>query len=316
MAQRETNSGMAGAKAPSVKLKPISKGAIFVFNSIQQGMYGNMMDQTRKVRQKFFSDTASKTFEYLVAFGPFDNILRIEHDNFCVVNEFSSLQGVSSQQIQIAYPIHRMGARIGAEASIAHFGIITQLKIQNYLMLGNGPEIEEAVASLLVDRLKKYREMEVELFATLGWDEFIIVLKNYRGFNSLFVPIVETVRGLTLADLQEYVDIKVKPERKSNNKLDLSQKHIFLSSYSTPYYSKSISDHLENFFERHIKERRKADLSISEEDIEKALRGLSGKREFGGDIVSVSTRLSIKPGHLGAVNSIINRIFGTGPQAS
>ncbi|MCX6583644.1 MAG: hypothetical protein NT166_26005 [Candidatus Aminicenantes bacterium] len=306
----------------SIKLRPIAGGTIFVFNSEQYGMFKTVSDRINKLKEDQEKNFIPMKVESLVAFGPFDRVIRLDVDDFCLVNTISSLPGISSQQIQCAYSVWSSHQEDANEKYFKPFCIITQLKIHNHLILRSGPEIEEAIAGLLSECLKEYvsEDVKIELMATLGWEEYFIFIRNYNGYLSLFRPIIEKIRGLTLYDLKYSLESKNRIFNFGNfEKIELNRKHIFLTTYSTPCYSLELSHSLEENFVRMLEEKGPQSLLSCDEVMKCStlfnnVKLPSGKvlpEYFGNEKVSASLRLSIKPGHLKEVRKIISEVLGT-----
>ncbi len=130
-----------------IRLQPVSGGTIFIFNTTQQGMFQTVVEQINNLTSALEKDKIPGEPEFFIVFGPFDNVIRFEVDDFCLVNKISSLAGISSQQIQCAYKIWdstQLTNNPGKEEYRKPLCCLTQLKIQNHLMLGCGLELEEA----------------------------------------------------------------------------------------------------------------------------------------------------------------------------
>lgn len=294
----------------AIRMKPISKGSIFVFNCIQQGLYNEFENQIRGIQKDLRKYDDDALVDRFISFGPFDKLIRVDRiSDFSVVNKFSSLAGVSSQQIQCAYKIWEKVVKGRDFKKEPHFGIITQLKIQNHLILGNGPHAEEFIAELLINKLTGIGDhIEIELLATLGWDEFIIILKNFEGYRSLFEPIVSIIRQLKLSDLEELAK-NLKGAEVNYDNIDPEKKHLFMATYSTPYYSQVIGDKLEDLFTQHLSGNKEKFVQYKSVNLQELKNKLNLRENFGDEEIHVSTRLSIKPGHLKQVNGIIQHVF-------
>lgn len=306
-----------------IRLSPISGGTIIVFNTVQQGRYEKILKQINELEGDLKEKNIPVMIEQFTVFGPFDNVIRFDIDDFCWVNQISSMSGVSSQQIQCAYPIWRSNKLDRSDNNYwKPFCCITQLKVQNHLMLGHGPEIEESIAGLLAECIEEYleeeseiaRDIEVELMGTLGWDEFFIFMRNSRGYASMFKPIVKKIRRLTLKDLERHLECNFC--LKLPGDIKAGEKHLFLSTYSTPGYSLELSRLIEDRFEEMMKEKRKhGHLFISGKDLtpddlfKDKYPNPDLLKIFGSDSISVSTRLSIKPGHWPKVSQITRRVL-------
>lgn len=291
------------------RLSPLDVGTIFVFNTMQQGMEKSVFDQVKTLKERQREAKLPLSIQYIVSFGPFDNVIRIDDvDDNCIVNEISSLAGISSQQIQCAYRIWQ-SAKVVIDDGLTHpFLCITQLKIQNSVVLSTAPEIEEVIAELLITRLKKHTSdnVVIELMGTLGWDEFFIVSQSMTGFDSLFKPIYREIRGLTLEDVNKQFKRRGKELRSSLETTDLARKHVFLSSYSTVGYDHRVSDRLEDLFEERLKVKQDGQyLQITDFDLDQVFQHIIADAHFGEELISASTRLSIKPGHRKIVRSIL-----------
>lgn len=300
-----------------IRLRPKSEGTIIVYNTIQPGMFKTVKDRIKALKSDFKKKNIEIVPEYFTAFGPFDNIIRFDVDDFCLVNNLSSLPGINSQQIQCVYTVKRLPEKIDDEGKWKPFCTITQLKVQNYLMLGYGPEVEEAILDLLASCLKKYleidledkpeiaKDLDIELMATLGWDEYFIFMRSSRGFASLYKPVREKIRSLTLAELKPFLERRGYGFSPGDEYI-LEFKHLFLSSYTTPAYRMELSHDLQNYLKKHP-EKRKAKVLVSNKE-------WSGNKElgdeFGIDQICVSTRLSVKPGHESRVRQIIEEVIG------
>lgn len=312
-------------KKAELRLKPLSDGTIgtiIVFNTVQQGMYGKVLKQVEDLKTELEADKYPVRIELFTVFGPFDNVIRFDIDDFCLVNRISSLAGVYSQQIQCAYPIwsSEKPGSIGNN-HWKPFCCITQLKVQNHLMLGHGPEIEEAIASLLAECMETYleknpeiaRDLEVELMATLGWDEFFIFMRNSRGYASMFKPILKEIRPLTLKDLEGHLGgstLKLPPD------IELQKKHLFLSTYSTPGYCMKLSQLLEGKLKTMMNEKgNDPHYTIPGKELEpdELFKDIypdpDSLQAFGSDSINVSTRMSIKPGHWDKVSKITRKVL-------
>ena len=314
--KKEEEKGSLRNYNEKIRLRPISQGTILVYNTIQLGMFQTVKKQIKAFQDDLKEKNIEIEPEYFTAFGPFDNVIRFDVDDFCLVNKLSSLPGVSSQQIQCTYTIRRFPEKEDGERSWKPFCTITQLKVQNYLMLGYGPEMEEAIADLLASCLKKYLvdlkgqrqitcDLDVELMATLGWDEFFIFMRNSCGFESLYKPVRERIRKLTLADLKPFLEKRGYCFAHENED-SLEFKHLFLSSYTTPAYNMELSKELQEYLAGHPKMRRADKLLSNRELFQSKCPG----EEFGCDWISVSTRLSVKPGHESRVRAIIRSVIG------
>ncbi|MCP5107358.1 MAG: hypothetical protein GY950_28485 [bacterium] len=301
----------------NIRLRPISQGTILVYNTIQLGMFQTVKEQIKAFQNDLKKKNIEIEPEYFTSFGPFDNIIRFDVDDFCMVNNLSSLPGVSSQQIQCTYTIRRFSKAESGGPGWKPYCTITQLKVQNYLMLGYGPEMEEAIAELLASCLENYLGidlenkpqiadgLDVELMATLGWDEFFIFMRSPGGFASLYKPVREIIRSLTLADLKPFLEERgYRFAPKDEDSLEF--KHLFLASYTTPAYNMEISNELQNYLEAHPK-MRNAEKLLSNSEL---FQSKCPANDFGFDRISVSTRLSVKPGHESRVRAIIRRVIG------
>jgi hypothetical protein len=311
-------------KRTRVRLSPRSCGTIIVFNTVHQGMYQQLLRQIREMEEEAKNpESIPIKIETFTAFGPFDNVIRFDVDDFCLVNRISSIAGVSSQQIQCAYTIWK--PEISSSNDKGHwkpFCCITQLKVQNHLMLGNGPEIEEGIADVLAECMKQYLkenpdvagDIEIELMATLGWDEFFIFMRNSRGYASMFEPILKKIRTLTLEDLKKHMGSEFPLKLPSDT--PLKEKHLFLSTYSTPGYSLELSRYIEKKIET-MRIEMGADedfiLPANELTLDELLKDkypdLALMKAFGSETINVSTRLSIKPGHWPKVSRITRKVL-------
>lgn len=311
--------GNKKVKKSKLRLIPLSGGTIIVFNTIQQGMYKNVLSQIKNLENELKEKNIQVGIELFTVFGPFDNIIRFDIDDFCLVNRISSMAGVSSQQIQCAYPIWSTKKPGSSDNYWKPFCCLTQFKVQNHLMLGHGPEIEEGIAGLLAECMEEYlkeepeitKDLEVELMATLGWDEFFIFMRNSRGYASMFKPILKKIRPLTLQNLEKKLNIKF-----SSTDMKLHEKHLFLSTYSTPGYCLELSQHIESKFEAMLKEKRRdghpfipGKEVVTDELFKDKYPDPDLLKNFGSDSISVSTRLSIKPGHWDKVSRITRSVL-------
>jgi len=303
-----------------IRLSPRGKGTIFVFNTIAQGMFADFKQEVDLLVEDLKREDISLDPQFFVAFGPFDNIVRIDVDDFSLVNRISSLHGVNAQQIQCAYALWNSNGPEDRGLLWKPFCCITQLKIQNHLMLGCGPEIEEAVAQLLVKVLKEYlaetkEKLEIEVMASLGWEEYHIFMRNARGYEKLFRPVVEKIRGLTLEDLEPILLEKGMEVDKSTG-ISLKEKHLFLTTFTTPAYCLKLANYLEEQFVKLLDDvGQPSSLCRKNLDIDGLFReNRNLPDEFGEDELSISTRLSIKPGHLTEVREAIFQVLDiTGP---
>lgn len=306
-----SNSGFA----EHIRLRPRGKGTIFVFNTISQGIFADFKDEVDLLVKDLKREGISLDPQFFVAFGPFDNIVRFDVDDFSLVSRISSLHGVSAQQIQCAYTLWDSPGLGDMDPFWKPFCCITQLKIQNHLMLGCGPEIEEAVAELLAKVLQEYlsqsqEKPEIEVMASLGWEEYHLFMRNARGYDKLFKPVVEKIRGLTLEDLEPILRERGM-EVDKNTGISLKEKHLFLTSYTTPAYCLKLGHYLEEQFTKILKEKGQLSFLCSKDlDIDGLFReNRELPDEFGEDELSISTRLSIKPGHLSEVRETIFKVL-------
>lgn len=322
-------------KGVSIELRPREGcgASIVVFNTIQQGMYEKFLNQLNTLEKDLETIQPDSNSQKYVAFGPFDNVIRFDVDDFCMVNQISSMAGVSSQQIQCVYSLwNYAGKDIGkykkmykekhkqnAAASFFPFCCITQLKVQNHLMLGHGPKLEEKVAGLIAERIKDYidnpknraftGDLEVELMSTLGWDEFFIFMRNTRGFSSMFRPILKCIRPLTLVDLEASSGYEFEIDKGKKTRT----KHLFLTSYSTPCFNMELCTIMDNFLAAEMKKKEKGSyINQRELDLDKIYEAVIPgelKELYGSDEIKVSTRLSVKPGHRERVQHVTHMVL-------
>lgn len=338
---------MSEAVEPMV---PLNGGVVLVFNSIQQGMYRKFRREIDNLKDYFKKQHLTVPCEMFAAFGPFDNILRFNTDDFSVLTPLSSLSYVSSQQIQYAYPIWKSTdgekTQEGKKPENRRpFCLITQLKIQNHLSLFKGPEIEPAVARMIIEAIQSHLKKEingqdnakeyhpgeipeVEVMASLGWDEFLIFSRCRKGFSSMVSLILDSIRQKTLADLEKFMNDGFYPGDDDCKR----KKHIFLTTHTTPGFEMDLMSFVEeeirtayemkrnhnNDAAERVSSHRVSDTKtiLTLQDLEtefqiyKKIKNRYGYQdEYEFDSISVSTRLSVKPGHCSIVRQIINKIM-------
>ena len=280
------------------------------FTSNHKLFLGPLAIRSGQIKDQIRKENEDNKLELFVAFGPHDNLVRIDIDDYCIVNDLASFRGINSQQIHCTYRLWKSKAN----SIVKPFCCLTQVKIQNYLALCGEMEIEEAISQLLKDKLENCIDetIETELFGSLGWDEFYIFTRSSRGFESAFKPVYKSIRNMTLSDLKNYLktrNVEIRPE---NDNIKLDRKHLFLSTYSIPSYSIKLSEYMEDVVKNQRSELLHSDLQIlKRKDIDTSdmERKMGLHESFGLDKISVSTRLSIKPGHLEDILKIMHHVF-------
>ncbi len=301
--------------------------AIFALHAIRAGTDELFREEITKCEQRMSSERAgagARTQSFF-ELGPFDVLTKFDTDDISLVREISQVSGRTSQQILIGYRPSLLSwlqdeaagdVFTGGEAvepDKLPLACLMQLKIQSHLLFAGGSRMEHAVHELIRDELRRAKEeikpgqaVTYEIYATLGWEEFIIWARG-NSFEAINLPL-HRLRSCTVDVLNKQLQklygrcVAISKEDSAAEKLEdsecLKRRHVFATTYTIPGIE------WEKFLQLRTltKDLLPGYCSGADgvEDIPDLLRDIRSKADLAiapDDRVKVFSRISVKPGH-------------------